>query len=339
VLVETALIKAISAIHRSDSLDSFESAFLSHASAAIGAEAFGVYLLDPQRRTPEKFFGTGAPRAFLEEYETHRALDPIYEFVMRQRSVADGAKLLGARAWRNHPLRAWLRNWGLQQSLQGPLVIKGEVAGTVNFARGSAGGAFSARSCWLAQVICEEVSATLERLLQQRETVTQLKLFTSCFESVPMPLVICDGHGEARVMNRSARSARALPLRQRQAGDPLCRIAQVVAELATSSKEALAVRADGGETFMSVRLRGFDDLFLSAWEPLGGPPGSLLDALPERSREVAELLVQGKQNKWIAWKLGISPDTVKYHVRRVYSLLEVSSRIELVRCATRGRKQ
>jgi DNA-binding CsgD family transcriptional regulator len=218
-------------------------------------------------------------------------------------------------------------------------VIKGEVAGTVNFARGSAGGALSARSCWLAQVICEEVSATLERLLQQRETVTQLKLFTSCFESVPMPLVICDGHGEARVMNRSARSARALPLRQRQAGDPLCRIAQVVAELATSSKEALAVRADGGETFMSVRLRGFDDLFLSAWEPLGGPPGSLLDALPERSREVAELLVQGKQNKWIAWKLGISPDTVKYHVRRVYSLLEVSSRIELVRCATRGRKQ
>lgn len=337
--METALIKAISAIHRSDSLDSFESAFLSHASAAIGAEAFGVYLLDPQRRTPEKFFGTGAPRVFLEEYETHRALDPIYEFVMRQRSVADGAKLLGARAWRNHPLRAWLRNWGLQHSLQGPLVIRGEVAGTVNFARGSAGRAFSARSCWLAQVICEEVSATLERLLQQRETVAQLNLFTSCFESAPMPLVISDGHGEVRVLNRSARCGAALTPRKRQPGDPLCRVAQVVAELATSSQEALSARTDRGETFMSVRLKGFEDLFLSAWDPPGGPPHSLLGVLPERSREVAELLVQGKQNKWIAWKLGISPDTVKYHVRRVYSLLGVSSRIELVRFATCGRKQ
>jgi DNA-binding CsgD family transcriptional regulator len=46
-------------------------------------------------------------------------------------------------------------------------------------------------------------------------------------------------------------------------------------------------------------------------------------------------LIQGRQNKWIAWKLGISGDTVKYHVRRVYGLLGVSSRVELMRVALR----
>ena len=337
--METALIRAISAIHRSDSLDSFEGAFLGHVSAAIEAEAFGLYLLNPQLQAPRKFVGTGAPTAFLEQYENYRALDPIYEFVVRQRGVADGANLLGTRAWRAHPLRVWMRNWGLQHSLQGPLVIGGEFAGTVNFARGSARGAFTARSRRLAHVICEEVSAALERLLQRRETVAQLNVFTSCFESVPMPLVISDGCGDVRALNRRARSGAAISPGERQPADPLCRVAQVVAELATSSKEILAVRTDAGDTFMSVRLSGCDDLFLSAWDLTGGPAGDRLDGLPERSREVAELLIQGRQNKWIAWKLGISHDTVKYHVRRVYSLLGVSSRVELLRFAIRDPKQ
>jgi hypothetical protein len=62
---------------------------------------------------------------------------------------------------------------------------------------------------------------------------------------------------------------------------------------------------------MSVRLSECVDLFLSAWNVSSGAPDGLLDTLPARSREVADLLIQGKQNKWIAWKLGISRDTVQ----------------------------
>jgi DNA-binding CsgD family transcriptional regulator len=125
---------------------------------------------------------------------------------------------------------------------------------------------------------------------------------------------------------------------QGRTGEPLERVAQVVSELAASSKETLALRTDADDTIMSVRLPGCDDLFLSAWD-CGVDGASLLNGLPARSREVAELLIQGKQNKWIAWKLGISRDTVKYHVRRVYGLLGVSSRIALVRLATRKGSQ
>jgi DNA-binding CsgD family transcriptional regulator len=338
--VDAALLNVIRAIHRSDNLDEFERAFLGQA--AIEAQAFGIYLLNPQLPIPRKFFGMGAPPAFLEEYEGYRALDPIYDFVTRERSVADGAHLLGGREWRSHPLRQWLHRWGWPHSLQGPVLIRGQLAGTVNFARGTAGGAFTERSRRLAHVICEEVGAALEKLLERSEIAAELNLFTACFDNAPLPLVICDARGTVRVMNQRARpSPTSVPGASppdAPRGDPLCRVAHVVGELAASSQEALALRTDAGETIMSVRLQGCDDLFLAAWD-YGGDSANHLGALPERARAVAELLIQGRQNKWIAWKLGISHDTVKYHVRRVYSLLGISSRIELVRLATQPRKQ
>jgi DNA-binding CsgD family transcriptional regulator len=335
--VETALIRAISAIHRSDGLDGFERAFLGNVPAAIEADAFGMYLLDARHKAPEKVVVAGASRVFLEEYESYRSLDPIYEFVVRQRCVTDGANLLGSRDWRSHPLREWLRHWGLQHSLQGPLIVNGEVAGTVNFARGPACRPFTARSRWLAQVICEAASTALERLLERGEVAAQLDLLSSCFECAPMPLVITDGRGEVRALNRRARSTTTEPLQSHRHVAPLQRVAHIVSELATSSRESLAVRMEAGDSYMSTRLNGCDGLFLSAWSVTAGPPDTLLDALSARSREVAELLIQGKQNKWISWKLGISRDTVKYHVRRVYSLLGISSRVELLRLAIRDR--
>lgn len=333
--MEAALIKAISAIHRSDCLDDFEHAFLQHVPAAIEADAFGLYLLDAQRKAPEKIVANGAPRVFLEEYENYRGLDPIYEFVVRHRGVADGAHLLGSRDWRSHPLRKWMQHWGLGHSLQGAVVIKGEVVGTVNFARGHAGRPFNARSRWLAQVVCEEAGAALERLLQSRETATQLELLSACFDSVPMPLVITDFRGEVRARNRRAQ-AESSGAASRQM-DPLCRVAHIVSELATSTRQTLEVQTDGGETYLSMRLGGCEGLFLSAWTAKAGRARDVLESLPQRSREVAEFLIQGKQNKWIAWKLGISRHTIKYHVSRVYSMLGVASRLELLRLASGDR--
>jgi len=256
--LEAALIKAISAIHRTDSLDGFEHAFLSHVATTIEADAFGLYLLDAKRRAPEKIFATGAPRVFLEEYESYRNLDPIYDFVVRHRSVADGANLLGARDWQSHPLRQWMQHWGLGHSLQGPLVINGEVAGTVNFARRAACKPFTARSRWLAQVVCDEAGAALERLMQSQKTATELELLSSCFESVPMPLVITDVRGQVRALNRRARSQAASGSSQQI--DPLCRIMHIVTELASSSKQTLEVRTDGGDTYSRADLNDAIDI-------------------------------------------------------------------------------
>lgn len=50
--------------------------------------------------------------------------------------------------------------------------------------------------------------------------------------------------------------------------------------------------------------------------------------LSKREEEVYGLLLQGKSNKQIAFALGISESTVEFHLRNVYSKLQISSRAE-----------
>ena len=58
------------------------------------------------------------------------------------------------------------------------------------------------------------------------------------------------------------------------------------------------------------------------------PKENLLSLLTDREREILEHLSRGESNKAIARALQISPDTVKLHVRRVLSKLNLTSRVE-----------
>lgn len=52
------------------------------------------------------------------------------------------------------------------------------------------------------------------------------------------------------------------------------------------------------------------------------------NTLTKRENEVAELLLEGKSNKQIAFALGISESTVEFHLRNIYRKLDVVSRGE-----------
>lgn len=65
------------------------------------------------------------------------------------------------------------------------------------------------------------------------------------------------------------------------------------------------------------------------------PPGSLMDQLTQREREILACLARGKSNKAIAQELHISADTVKLHVRNVLAKLNLSSRVEAAVFAVR----
>ncbi len=61
-------------------------------------------------------------------------------------------------------------------------------------------------------------------------------------------------------------------------------------------------------------------------------PGAQADEvhLSDRESEIAALICQGKQNKQVAWMLGISEFTVENHLRRIYRKLGIHSRASLV---------
>jgi two-component system, NarL family, response regulator YdfI len=61
-----------------------------------------------------------------------------------------------------------------------------------------------------------------------------------------------------------------------------------------------------------------------------GPP------LTAREVEVLNLMAQGLGNKEIAWRLGISEHTVKFHIGSVFNKLEASSRTEAVTLGIRA---
>lgn len=59
------------------------------------------------------------------------------------------------------------------------------------------------------------------------------------------------------------------------------------------------------------------------------PSGTPLTHLTVRETQVVALLLEGLSNKGIARQLGLSPETVKDHLGRIYSKLDVSGRTEL----------
>jgi two-component system, LuxR family, response regulator FixJ len=67
-----------------------------------------------------------------------------------------------------------------------------------------------------------------------------------------------------------------------------------------------------------------------------GDAAARLAPLSEREQQVLRLLIAGKQNKVIAYELGISPRTVEIHRARVMEKTRVRSLSELVRLAVAG---
>ena len=65
-------------------------------------------------------------------------------------------------------------------------------------------------------------------------------------------------------------------------------------------------------------------------EPARKVSAELDAALTAREIEVLRMLAEGLANKNIAWRLGISEHTVKFHIASIFSKLHVSTRAEAV---------
>ncbi len=81
---------------------------------------------------------------------------------------------------------------------------------------------------------------------------------------------------------------------------------------------------------MAVSAREIAGIGLCAIQ-CGSPAAAPPEPLSQREREVARLLVDGYSNLNIAAHLGISENTIRTYIRRLYRKLNVCNRIELIR--------
>jgi DNA-binding CsgD family transcriptional regulator len=63
--------------------------------------------------------------------------------------------------------------------------------------------------------------------------------------------------------------------------------------------------------------------------------GGTEQPLTPRERDVIALIAEGLSNKEIGWRLGISPDTAKFHVGRLIDKLDATGRTDAVAHAAR----
>jgi len=100
------------------------------------------------------------------------------------------------------------------------------------------------------------------------------------------------------------------------------------------------VHAFSTEIYIAILALGFVALGVWAGRRLTPPPRPAAfvrnDAairslgLSPRECEILALLASGQSNKELARSLGISPNTIKSHVARVYEKLEVANRVQAI---------
>jgi DNA-binding NarL/FixJ family response regulator len=92
-------------------------------------------------------------------------------------------------------------------------------------------------------------------------------------------------------------------------------------------------------TVTAARRAGLDVdgilIAASASDDVDGGRDDLIEPLTDRELDVLALLVDGLSNKSIASELGISDQTVKFHVASICGKLSVANRTEAVRQAIR----
>jgi DNA-binding NarL/FixJ family response regulator len=88
-------------------------------------------------------------------------------------------------------------------------------------------------------------------------------------------------------------------------------------------------RVASGEATLSPTVTRQLIAHVAAPEPVRGRPQELLDRLSEREREVAVAVGRGKSNAEIATDLFMSVATVKAHVSRLLTKLDLNNRVQI----------
>lgn len=111
-----------------------------------------------------------------------------------------------------------------------------------------------------------------------------------------------------------------------------------VVNLLQEEHNALQESVGGGETRLGPSRVYLELLLNAAGRSLGASHGSgqrPMEALTDREKEILVFLANGVSNKEMAGRIFVSENTIKFHLKNIYSKLAVSSRVQAI---TAGRQ-
>ncbi|WP_026072338.1 LuxR C-terminal-related transcriptional regulator [Nodosilinea nodulosa] len=131
----------------------------------FGVQRWGIYLLD-ERQNLAGFDVVGVSDAFVERYEKFgRAVDPVMRYVMENHAPAHEELVVPQGQWKHTDLYQWCcSQYDHEHIMTGPIVGRGQLIGTIHFARVGETPAFSAVDLANLGAVCSHVSASLAEL-------------------------------------------------------------------------------------------------------------------------------------------------------------------------------
>jgi two-component system nitrate/nitrite response regulator NarL len=166
--------------------------------------------------------------------------------------------------------------------------------------------------------------------LQVQGTFESVVHFLASDLNEPPEVLLLDCDGEARgwresvgLLSRSHVSAKIVMLCQEASQETIrcaieCRVSGVVLKSYSTEDIRQAIRyMASGRTIMPA-----------GWQRVAAPLRRDPLAVSPRLRQILTLIAQGRSNEEIAVELGLSPNTIKFHVRALYARLGVRNRVE-----------
>jgi DNA-binding CsgD family transcriptional regulator len=151
--------------------------FMDEASEYFGVQRWGIYLMDEENRLAG-FDVMGVSDSFVERYEKiGRSVDPVLQYVLEKHAPAHEELVLPVGAWKHSQLyQQCCSEYEHEHIMTGPIVGRGQLIGTIHFARIGNTPAFSANDLANLGAVCTHLSACLAVLRNQYQASPDLSL-------------------------------------------------------------------------------------------------------------------------------------------------------------------
>lgn len=139
--------------------------FMDSVKEYFGVQRWGIYLLNEENRLAS-FDVCGVSDAFVERYEKiGKSVDPVLQYVLKYHSPAHEALVFPMGGWKQSELyQRCCSEYDHEHIMTGPIVGRGQLIGTVHFARVGDSSAFNFHDLISLGAICTHLSASLAQL-------------------------------------------------------------------------------------------------------------------------------------------------------------------------------
>lgn len=316
-------------------VDEIEHAYLRAVRDVVFARGRGLYRLDDRRKT---FVGQIAdvPDSLMDQYAAvGHGDDPVLRAAIAARRPVASSERTVLSTWTTSRAHAVLLNFGYTHSLKAPLMVGTRLWGSIHFTRYPSDAPFNAQDRLAAASVVDQLGLALARALRHEQTNRRVIVLEAALDCVEQPVIVTDCEGRLVHRNRAAESPGTAD--GRVIGDLVApAISRATTMFESENRRVVVSNVDRGDAepmaVRSTRLRSRGAAVSIVYAKEAGLAQALptLGILSRREREIAQFVSAGLSTRDIAARAFISENTVKQHLKRMFSKLNVKSRAELV---------